>query len=89
MGQLLAYHRREDKPVWWSLFERFDLSEQELISLDNEAIAGLRPEGEIEPLGGRSRSCRVRLSFPRQEHKIGPGSYLEPFTVERDARRLT
>jgi len=85
VGQLLSYHRREDKPVWWEMFERFERSEEELVELDSDALAALKPCGELQPLGGRATSYRLRLGFPVQEHKITPGTYIDPLTVERDA----
>jgi uncharacterized protein len=39
--QLLDFHRRAAKPVWWALFARRDMSDEELID-DAECIAGLR-----------------------------------------------
>lgn len=44
MAQLLDYHRREDKPVWWACFRRRGLSLTELVE-DTEAIGELSPAG--------------------------------------------
>ena len=85
MGHLLTYHRREEKPVWWELFGRCDASDHELTERDTEAIGGLQPEGTLVPIGGRSRSFTQRLTFPSQEHKLGPGTWIDPFSVDRDA----
>src|SRR5438067_13205511 len=30
-GQLVDFHRREAKPVWWAMFHRQDMTEEELI----------------------------------------------------------
>ena len=40
VAQLLEFHRREEKPVWWSLFERQEKELDELLE-DSECIAGL------------------------------------------------
>lgn len=37
---LLDFHRRAEKPVWWALFNRRDMTEEELIE-DPEAIGGM------------------------------------------------
>ena len=85
LGHLLSYHRREDKPAWLELFDRFELSEEELTHADTEALGGLEPIGDPVQIGGRSRSATQRMSFPSQEHKLSEGEFLDPATVERDA----
>jgi predicted RecB family nuclease len=77
IGQLLEYHRREDRPVWWSFFRRLEASEQELLD-DSEAIAGLTPSGEA-PVEDK-RSLVHTLEFPLQQHKLGPGEAIDPAT---------
>ncbi|MEE3547435.1 hypothetical protein, partial [Pseudomonas aeruginosa] len=39
--QLLDFHRRADKPIWWQLFSRQDMTTEELLE-DIESLAGLR-----------------------------------------------
>lgn len=72
MAQLLHYHRREDKPVWWAYFERLDMSAEELVE-DAEAIGQLMLDQEQEPLSDK-RSYIYTLRFPEQEHKLLPGA---------------
>jgi RNase_H superfamily len=84
VGHLLSYHRREDKPVYWQLYERVGMSEEELTELDTEAIGGLTPEGDLAKLPSPSQSYAQRLRFPPQEHKIGPGEYLDPLSASPD-----
>jgi predicted RecB family nuclease len=81
LAQLVDYHRREAKPAWWEYFERRDAEEEQLIEVDNETLAGLEPTGE-EPtqLPPPARSLIHRLHFPPQEHKVGPGGYVDPAT---------
>jgi predicted RecB family nuclease len=78
MAQLLHYHRREDKPVWWAYFERLDMSAEELVE-DAEAIGQLTLDPQ-EPLADR-KSYIYTLRFPEQEHKLLPGAEaLDPAT---------
>ena len=38
--QLLDFHRRADKPQWWAMFSRMEMSDEELLE-DGECLAGL------------------------------------------------
>jgi len=81
LGQLLDYHRREAKPEWWAYFERLDADEHQLVELDAEALGGLADAGiAARPLPPPARSTIYTLRFPPQEHKIGPGDYVDPAT---------
>jgi predicted RecB family nuclease len=73
LGQLLEYHRREEKPQWWEYFHHRTLDEEGLIE-DGDTIGGLRLVGEPVP---DKQSFVYRLSFPPQEHKIG-GRCVDP-----------
>jgi len=81
LGHLLDYHRREAKPEWWAYFERLDADDEQLIELDTEALGGLT-EADVPPcpLPAPARSVIHSLNFPPQEHKIGPGEYVDPAT---------
>jgi predicted RecB family nuclease len=77
LTQLLEYHRREARPVWWHYFRRLEASEEELLR-DSEAIAGLEPtDAPPEP---DKKSLVYTLSFPVQQHKLGPGDVVDPAT---------
>jgi uncharacterized protein len=82
-AQLLEYHRREDRPVWWNFFRRLDATEEELRDWDSEAIAGLEPVGEPEQ---RKQSRVYTLKFPTQQYKLRPGDVVDPAT--RRAERI-
>jgi predicted RecB family nuclease len=82
LAQLLDYHRREAKPAYWEYIARIDA--EELTESDSESIEGLEPVGTAEPVGGRSRSLLQTMSFPRQEHKIKPGKFVDPGSCEID-----
>lgn len=69
--QLLDFHRRADKPTWWQLFSRQDMTTDELLE-DIESLAGLRrTETPPEPI---DRSFLFEYSFEPQETKLRTGS---------------
>ncbi len=81
MAQLIDYHRREAKPSWWAYFERLEADQEQLTDLDNEALGRLSDTGLAPiPLPPPSRSVIHTLRFPAQEHKVGPGSFINPRT---------
>jgi predicted RecB family nuclease len=79
MAQLLDYHRREAKPAWWRYFERLEADEERLTEVDNEALGRITvADIEPTPLPPPSRSLIHTLYFPPQEHRISPGSFIDP-----------
>jgi uncharacterized protein len=93
-AELLHYHDRERKPVWWAFFDRVELTPEELVD-DAESIGKLEPTGESWK---EKRSLAYVFTFPPQEHKLGQGQdVIDPATrdgageileLDRDARRL-
>jgi predicted RecB family nuclease len=71
MAQLVDYHRREDKPVWWVFFERQGMSADELVE-DAESIGDLHPIDGVEP-EAEKKSLVYTLEFPVQEHRLRLG----------------
>ena len=69
-AQLLDYHDRERKPVWWAFFDRIEMTPAELVE-DAESIGRTRARRRAR--AGRRSSLAYVLSFPAQEHKIGVG----------------
>ncbi len=69
MAQLLEYHHREKRPVWWAYFNRQTVDPDELID-DGDCIGGLEPVPETEERMIK-RSRLFRMSFPVQETKLG------------------
>lgn len=69
MAQLLEFHRREKKSMWWEYFRRLQLNENELIE-DRSTIGGLEYVGEA---GSIKRSVIHRYRFPPQEHGFDSG----------------
>lgn len=67
LGDVLDYHRREDKPIWWRLFDRAEASEEELRD-DAGCVAGVQAVGTREP---EKRSFKQLYAFdPAQECKL-------------------
>jgi uncharacterized protein len=92
-AQLLDYHDRERKPVYWAMFARMEASDEELVE-DAEAIGKLELVSGPEPV---ARSQAWTFAYPPQEHKISRGDVLDPRTgfnagevieLDREARRL-
>lgn len=70
-GQLIDFHRREAKPVWWAMFNRQDMSEEELVD-DAECIGGLRADPDRPPFPEK-QSIVYSYRFPAQDLKLRPG----------------
>ena len=69
--QLLDFHRRADKPTWWQLFSRQDMTTEELLE-DIESLASLRrTTTPPEPI---KKSFLFEYSFDPQETKMRSGS---------------
>lgn len=84
LAQLLDWHRREDKAVWWDYYRLRDMKDDELLE-ERSALAGLRHEGHVRMV---KKSSVERYSFPKQETEIRRGdklcySELNIGTVER------
>ncbi|MHB8313918.1 MAG: TM0106 family RecB-like putative nuclease, partial [Candidatus Dormibacteria bacterium] len=71
LANLLEWHRREAKPVWWQFFQRVLNSDSDDLWADSEAVAGLVYEGEVEQV---KQSVVYRYRFdPDQPHKLSRG----------------
>ena len=81
LGNLIDYHKREQRPQWWAWFRWPQLDDEELIR-DRTAIGGLEWDGaEPEP---DKQSLLYRMTFPPQEHKISRSA-----AIRRRARSST
>jgi len=49
LAQLLLYHRREEKPVWWAFFDKIGRTSEELQERDSDAIGGVEAAGAPVP----------------------------------------
>ena len=78
MGNILAYHRREEKPAWWTYFDRCE-NVDALIEFDKDAIGGLELCEDVEP-EKLKKSVVYTYRFPDQTHKMKPGKAEDPRT---------
>lgn len=93
-AQLLDYHDRERKPVWWAFYDRLEMTPEQLVE-DADSIGALVVSGGPEPV---KRSQAWTLTYAAQEHKLGQGhDTFDPHTrrspgeileLDRDERRL-
>ncbi len=86
LAQLLLYHRREAKPVWWQFFDRIGRPSEELQERDSDAIGGLGPAGG--PIGS-GKSLEWPFTFPAQQHHLGEGSDVFDPATGRSAGEIT
>jgi predicted RecB family nuclease len=71
LGHLMAYHRREEKPAWWTYFDRCENVDR-LVEFDKDSIGGLRLRDDI-PARQEKRSFVYTFEFPDQLYKLGAG----------------
>ncbi len=86
IGHLLEFHRRENKPAWWAMFHRQQLTEDELID-DAECIGGLRPDAATPPYRVH-RSVVHTFSFPPQDFKMRVGDRPRRASTLKDAGEI-
>ena len=72
LAQLLDWHRREDKAVWWDYYRLRDMKDDGLLE-ERSALVGLRHEGHVRM---EKRSPVERYSFLKQETEIRRGDKL-------------
>ena len=70
LADLLDWHRREAKPLWWRYFYVRGLSASELIG-EPDALGGLTGGAVV---GHVNRSVVRRFSFPPQDHRFSAGT---------------
>ena len=71
LANLCLYHKRESKPVFWRMFDRFEASDQDLVD-DLDCLGDLISTGEIYEL--TSKSNGYEFSFdPNQDSKLKIG----------------
>jgi predicted RecB family nuclease len=87
LAQLLSYHQREARPVWWMFFDRIDADPNDLID-DADCVAGLRPDSGRPPEPDK-QSELLYLAFPPQEAKPGPGSKVVDTVSGRPEVKIT
>jgi uncharacterized protein len=72
LGNLVDFHRREAKPIWWELYDRYERID-ELQEDDHKAIGGLAICTEVPPFKSKAgdRNFTYTYTFPPQEHNLG------------------
>ncbi len=80
-AQLLSYHRREEKPLWWKIFDAAEMSLTEHIE-DGSCLGGLTLLDKREPdIKGKARNRAYTYGFPEQEYTAQNGM-LDPLTIK-------
>lgn len=85
---LNLFHKREDKPAWWAIFDRLAQESEELID-DLECIQGLEAVGEAVKVTAKSFERTYR--FPQQETKLRTGKRpcVKPAAMPEDVELRT
>jgi predicted RecB family nuclease len=96
VGQLLEFHRRENKPAYWAMFNRQELLEEGLIE-DAECIGGLRRDASAPPYPVKQSQVHT-FHFPPQDFKMRVGGRPkraatledagEIISIDEDTRRI-
>ena len=79
LANILDWHRREDKAVWWEFFRLADLSAEDLL----DERAGLSGLTYVSDAGGTARSPLHRYKFPPQETELRGGEDLRNIGGDR------
>ncbi|WP_324273561.1 TM0106 family RecB-like putative nuclease [Blastococcus brunescens] len=79
LGDLVGWHRREDRPAWWEVYRLQDLDAEEL-ERDGTALGGL---SFVRYLGPEKRSYLYEYSFPVQDTKVSTGEGLDVDTAKK------
>jgi uncharacterized protein len=71
LGNLVEFHRREAKPAWWAIYDRYANVDQ-LEEFDSDAIGGLALDPRAEPytLSPRDRTFVYTYTFPKQQFTL-------------------
>lgn len=72
LANVLDWHRREEKAVWWELFRLAELSAEDLLD-ERAGLSGLTYVGVV---GGTARAPIHRYRFPPQETELRGGEDL-------------
>ncbi len=81
LAQLLGWHRREDKAMWWEFFRLMGLTPDQLID-ENAPLGGLEPVGPLdEPSKGKQT---WRYAFPDQDFDLGRGDLYDPAKAQAE-----
>jgi predicted RecB family nuclease len=76
IAQLLGWHRREDKSMWWQFFEWMQQFTPEELVEESEPIGRLEPLQLVERLDNGKETWRYH--FPDQEFDLGRNGVFDP-----------
>jgi uncharacterized protein len=79
LANVLDWHRREEKAIWWELFRLSDLSAEDLLD-EKAGLSGLTFDGNV---GGTAVAPIHRYRFPPQETELRGGESLRSVGGER------
>ena len=84
LGQLLGWHRREDKAMWWEFFRLMELTPEALVD-ENEPVGLLEPIGPVDDVNRNGRQT-WRYTFPPQDLDLGRigGRLFDPARQQAD-----
>lgn len=71
LANLCLYHKRENKPVYWRLFERIDMTDEDLV-MDLDSLGALSATGEVFDITSRSKGYEYAFDI-NQETKVKRG----------------
>ncbi len=71
LAHLLEFHWREARPVFWAMYDRHEMSEQELID-DIDCLGGLQRTAKAAGVIKKSTSYEYQYD-PEQDTKLKPG----------------
>ena len=75
LAQLLGWHRREDKAMWWEFHRLMDLNSDQLVD-ESEPIGQLEVQGPVDEVKRAKQTWRY--SFPPQDFDLGRGEIFDP-----------
>jgi predicted RecB family nuclease len=81
LAQLLGWHRREDKSMWWEFHRLMDLTPEQLVDED-DPIGLLEPAAPVDD--ERKGKQTWRYTFPTQDYDLGRGQVFDP--AQKQAR---
>ena len=81
LAQLLGWHRREDKSMWWEFHRQMELSPEQLVD-EADPIGLLEPVGPID--AEKKGRQTWRYTFPAQEYDLGGRGLFDPANKQKD-----
>lgn len=87
LAWMLEFHRRENKPVWWKLFDRMGLNELELFD-DMECLVGLVRTGTA-PFKPTPKARNLAYEYAFDKNQPFKGQPKEFYILGEDDQKIT